>query len=97
MCCICTIIALTICAFIYLELNKLPTNIRMKEDILYVHPKSEIQKDQNDIYDGSKDDPNLKEEEYLDDKETVHMKENTLYVHPKNEIKNNNLKQDTIQ
>lgn len=58
---ICACIISALCIFIYSEIHKPPSIIRMKEDVLYIHPKSELQKDPNDIYDGSKNDPNLKQ------------------------------------
>ena len=54
---LCLIIA---CVFIR-ELTKRPTAVRMKEDVLYIHPKNTI-KSNNEIYNGSKDDPNLKQD-----------------------------------
>jgi hypothetical protein len=52
----------TVCLLWYIESRKPPSVIHMKEDVLYIHPKSKIDKDPNDIYDGSKNDPNLKQD-----------------------------------
>ena len=49
------------CIFIYIKIKEPPDNVKMKENVLYIHPKSQVhQTNPNDIYDGSKNDPNLK-------------------------------------
>ena len=53
-----TAISLVIGITIYTLVNR-PTNVvHMKEDVLYIRPKSII----NDIYDGSENDPNFKQD-----------------------------------
>ena len=37
-----------------------PTTVQMKENVLYVHPVDKFQKTNDEIFDGSKNDPNLK-------------------------------------
>jgi hypothetical protein len=54
--------------FIYYEVTKPPVPVRMKEDVLYILPKSKIPKSEipkntynaDSIYNGTKNDPNLK-------------------------------------
>ena len=80
-CFLCSCLIAIICIFSYVQIHKPPTHIQMKEDIVYKHPKSPIDTNiynPDKIFDGSKNDPNLK-----DDEGTVKMKEDMLYVHPK--------------
>lgn len=55
-----TTLALIIGITIYTLVNRPTKVVRMKEDVLYIRPKSEVQP--NDIYDGSVNDPNLKQD-----------------------------------
>lgn len=81
-CLICSCIFATFCVFIYIEIHKPPHTIQMKEDVLYVHPKSQIPtSNTNDIYDGSENDPNVKSST----EESVKMQENILYKVPKSD------------
>ena len=50
-----------LCIFAYNLAHRPPSVVRMKEDVLYIVPKSTL-KSNDEIYDGSKNDPNFKQD-----------------------------------
>jgi predicted Na+-dependent transporter len=61
-CCSLTVIAMIIGISIYILTHRPTKVVYMKEDVLYILPKSQIQSNPDDIYDGSINDPNLKQD-----------------------------------
>ena len=59
--CILTAIIITLSIFGYLKYKEGPSVVQMKEDVLYIHPKSQTLSN-DEVYDGSKNDPNLKQD-----------------------------------
>ena len=59
--CILTAIIIALSIFAYLKYKEGPAVVQMKEDVLYIHPKSQTPAN-DDVYNGSKNDPNLKQD-----------------------------------
>ena len=55
----CTIIFAAICVIFWYGMHRNTGIVRMDEDVLYIHPRSE---NHTVVYDGTKNDPNVKED-----------------------------------